>query len=89
MKYKIVVGKLEAEIEEEEIEKVLKLIQVGSIVVAKHIVFNPSYFVGIIRDEKREEISAENRRYGIEEDKNNGFVSLLGDKIKMLPKNGK
>jgi len=83
MKFKIFVGNQSAEIEEDEIPKVLEAVENGSVIVFKHIIFNPSYFEAIVRNFELEREAVKNKRMGIEENKTSDFAKLID--MQMLP----
>lgn len=50
-------------IDQEEVEKVLKGIESGSVIVVKQGIINPSFFINIIQDEDRIQTMIRERRY--------------------------
>jgi len=86
MKFKIIVGKQSAEIEEAEISEAVEAIQRGGIVILNHIIFNSSYFEAIVRDLVAEERMLEEKRLGIKDEQTSDFAGILSPGMKMLPK---
>ena len=64
MRYKIILSnsKEKITIQEDEIDKVLKGINQGSVVIVREGIFNPSYFVCIVQDKEREKQIADSLR---------------------------
>lgn len=56
-------------IDSDEIEKVMKSIQSGQPAILKRGILNPSFFVGVIEDDKRMEEHFANTKYSDEDSK--------------------
>lgn len=52
-KYLVHLTKAKIQIDEDEVGKVLRGIEVGSVVVVRQGIIHPSYFVAIVRDDAR------------------------------------
>lgn len=81
MRYKIILSNSKETIvvREDELEKVMKGIRKGGVVVCREGVVNPAYLVAIIPDFERTEAI---ERYNYRED--SPFSKLLGPEMKML-----
>jgi len=91
IRYKIVLSNTKdtITIREEELDKVMKGIKIGGIVVCLEGIFNPSYFVAILKDEERTKAIFETEQHGSKFDEPSPFAKLISPKMEMLGGNGK
>ena len=91
MRYQIILSntKETITIREDELEMVLKGIHLGTPVIVREGIFNPSYFVAIIPDYRRMEHIAEARRGKYDPEEPAPFEHLLKKKLNLLPAQSK
>lgn len=87
MRYKVILSNTDETItiREEELEAVLNGINNKSIVMVLEGIFNPSYFIAIVMDEKRMRDLAEAKRLQTKLSEPSPFAKLLGKKMGQLP----
>ena len=87
MRYKIILSNTKdtITIREEELNKVMEGIKIGGVVVCLEGIFNPSYFVAIVKDKERMDAIFDAEKYGSKFPESSPFAKLLGEKYAKLP----
>lgn len=68
----------------DELPKILKGIESGSIIITREGIINPSFLVAVVIDEERMSAIAEAKRYKMKFDEPSPFAKLLSKKMLSL-----